>query len=97
MNKPNIITIIVGILTAIGLVVAAVYFMEDRYVDEEEAIQSIEQQRTINDLELLKLWEERSSDITEQRKLEPEDPTLKEKYDKANKYKDRIEDRLYNK
>ena len=93
---------IVIILTALGLVVGAVYFLEDRFVDEEEAAISLEQQRSYTDtaqqkteLEILDIYKENRNEVERDLEQNPDDTRLKLKKEKIDEKIKKLEEKLY--
>jgi len=97
MNAKVILAVVISILTITGALCGAVYFLEDRYVDEKEAVVTIRQQQQITDLHLLELWREQKRDLEQKCIAEPGSISLKERYDMAKDSVKRIEERLFKK
>lgn len=96
ISPKAIITAIISVLTIAGALVGAVYFLEDRYVDEKEAVITIQQQQQITDFNLLELWREQKRHLEQERIENPNSPTVKERYDLAKERVKKIEERLFN-
>jgi len=95
MNAKVILAVVISILTITGALCGAVYFLEDRYVDEKEAVVTINQQQQITDLHLLELWREQKRHLDAEMIASPGSPALKERYERAGENVKRIEQRLF--
>jgi hypothetical protein len=96
MTPKAIIATVVSILAIAASLCGAVYFLEDRYVDEKEAVMTIHQQQQITDLQLLELWREQKRNLEERWISEPGNIMLKERLERTKENIKRIEERLFN-
>jgi 5-bromo-4-chloroindolyl phosphate hydrolysis protein len=90
-----ILGIVGGVLGVLGVVCGAIYFIEDRYVTEKEAVISIRQQQQMTDLHLIDLWREQRSVLEEACITNTGNISLKTRLERAKKNIDIIEKRLY--
>jgi len=94
-------------LTALGMVVGSVYFLEDRYFKtseamvlgeriEKDSVQTFQQQQDYVDIQILDILKDELVAIERKIEESPASIYLKNQYDKIKIKIKRIEDRLYN-
>jgi len=93
-------------LTALGMVVGGIYFIEDRYFKtseamtmgeklEKDSVQTFQQQQDYVDIQILDILKDELRDIERRLEQSPASIYLKNQYDKIKTKIKRMEDRLY--
>jgi len=93
-------------LTALGMVVGGIYFIEDRYFKtseamtmgeklEKDSVQTFQQQQDYVDIQILDILKDEIRDVERRLEQSPTSIYLKNQYDKIKAKIKRMEDRLY--
>ena len=73
----------------------AIYFIEDRYIDEKEAVITIRQQQQINNLDLVELWREQERNLDLMCGKNPDNKFVKERLERAKRRIKELEKKIY--
>ena len=91
----KILSKVVTVLSIMAALCGAIYFIEDRYIDEKEAVITIRQQQQINNLDLVELWREQERNLDLMCGKNPDNKFVKERLERAKRRIKELEKKIY--